>query len=165
MPNRSRARVLAVVALMALAGCKESIPKSFEALVPEKGRGDIGLATEADGSGYGADKMLIVTYQTELTDAQLAEAYAETITGQGYQKLSECTVDGEVTSMDFLEPSGEHVQVFFRLQGNGETGPMLHVFKSSNLAEIGGGKGCTFTDAAKDLCVSLEDGRCRLKKS
>lgn len=165
MSDRSRARVLAVVALMALAGCKESIPKGFEALVPDKGRGDISLATETDGAGYGAEKMLIVTYGTELSDAQLAEAYAETVTGQGYQKLSECRTDGDVTSTDFLKPSGEHVQVFFRLRSKGETGPMLHVFKSSKLAELRGGKGCTFTDAAEELCVSLEGDLCRLKES
>ena len=165
MSDRSRAKALAVVALIALGGCKESIPKGFEALVPDKGRGDVSLATETDGASYGAQKMLIITYGTELSDAELNEAYAETVTGQGYQKVSECKTDGDVTSTDFLKPSGEHVQVFFRLRSKGETGPMLHVFKSSKLAELRGGKTCTFTDAAKELCVSLEGDLCRLKES
>jgi len=164
MSGRSRARVLSIAALMGLGACKESIPEGFEELVPTKNRGDVNLATATHGGDYGAEKMLIITYGTELSDAELNEEYAETIRGQGYTKVSECKVDGAITSTDYLKPSREHVQVFFRLPSRGETGPMLHVFKSSKIVHLRAGKSCVFTEAASEMCASVEGDTCRLEE-
>ena len=155
---------LAALALMALGGCKESIPDSFESFVPDKGRDDISMATETDGKSYGADKMLIVTYGTKLSDAEINDAYAETITGQGFAKVLECKdAEGHVSAADYLKAPREHVQVFFRLRSRDETGPMLHVFHTSKVAQLQtGGETCKFTDAAADLCKHLDGRVCSL---
>lgn len=143
-------------------GCKTPIPDAFVDYVPTDHRDKVELATVADGNDYGADEMLIITYAKGVSDEDLDAAYAKTIEGAGFTELAACVVDGQPVSRDFIKAPAEHVQVFFRLPGSDEAGAMMHVFHSDKLVELGGGEHCTFTDAAKELCASLEPDRCVL---
>lgn len=153
---------LLLPALVLAGGCKVSIPDAFGDYVPAEHRDKVELATETDGSGYGADTMLIITYAKGVSDEELDAAYAKTIEGAGFTELASCKADGQPVSRDFIKAPAEHVQVFFRLAGSDEAGPMLHVFHSDKMLSLGGGEGCTFTDAAKVLCATLEPDRCVL---
>ncbi len=145
-----------------MPGCKTRIPAGFADYVPEEHRDAVEMATETDGSGFGADEMLIIAYKQGTAESDLDKAYTKTITGAGFTEVASCSAEGAVVSRDFIKAPAEHVQVFFRLPGDGETGPMINVFHSDKLLQLGGGEGCSFTDAAKELCATLETDRCVL---
>ena len=166
MPAHRLARSALALSTLALAtaliGCKTPIPETFDPFVPAEFRDKVSMAVETGGGDYGADKMLLLTYDAGPSDAEIDAAYMKHLEAAGFTTLTECKIEGEIISRDFIKSPAEHVQVFFRLPGSAEAGPMLHVFHTAKLRELGGAENCSFTEAAKTLCKTLEADRCVL---
>lgn len=156
-------RASSLALLLALAAstlaCKTPIPEDFDAYVPTELRGDVSMAVQATANDFGADEMLIISYK-ETQDEKLDELFSKRIVGAGFTELSSCEIDGKPASRDFIKAPAEHVQVHFRVPGDGESGPMLNVFYSKKVVELSMPESCSFTDAAKELCASLDGDTC-----
>lgn len=160
-----RSLLLPALCLSAAAltlGCKTKIPEDFQRFVPEEHSDAVQMAVQSDDNDYGADEMLLITYEPVVPDAKLMDIYAKHIEAAGFTRLTTCEIDGEPVSADFVKAPAEHVQVYVRLPSKGDNGPMLHLFHSAKLHQLGGAENCEFTDAAQELCATLEDTRCVL---
>jgi len=146
--------------LTTAAGCGVSIPEGFEEIVPKDGRDKIELATETSGASFGADKLLLLAY-AEGTDLQARhEGFRTSLEGAGYTLVGTCKTDsGGIGSQDFIKAPAKHVQVFSR------TDTMLNVLRAAKLMQLDmSPEPCSFTDAAAELCATLEGDVCTLPK-
>jgi hypothetical protein len=153
-----RSLLLVSVLAACVVGCGTKVPKKWDSLVPQDGRGQLGYAkVGGKNDRVVGDETLALHYKNpKLSAEELSAAFGKNLQAQGYSPFVSCgsgsnryaKAPAEVVDVVFTMASPEFVQVFVgrtdKFQGTRVQAP------------------CEFSDFASKFCASTDSGTCTM---